>query len=292
MGVRISVRALGFVLICTIGLPAQSPEAVAGMERARELVAGGKVEAAISIYEELVKAFPNEPSMRINLAIVQFKAGHFQEAVRQSEYALKLRPGLLTAKLFLGAGYLKLGEPAKAAGPLREVVEAQPGERNARIMLAQALFSLERTDEALEQFRKASELAPENPTIWYGLGQCYESLSLRAFSQLERAAPASAYRWALAGDSYLRQKRYGAALLDYRKAIGEGTLLRGPYLGLASLYRETGHAEWASTAEARSREIPLPECKSESLECDFLAGRYTKVVQSAAASSAPEAYYW
>lgn len=288
MGVR---TVLGFVLICTVGLPAQSPEAAAEMQKARRLAAGGRIEEAIPIYERLVKAYPNEPSMRTNLAIVQFKAGRFREAVEQSEYALKLQPGLLTAKLFLGASYLKLGEPAKAAGPLREVVEAQPGERNARVMLAEALFSLERIGEALEQFHVASKLAPENPAIWYGLGRCYESLSLRAFAQLDRVAPASAYRWALAGDSYLRQKRYGAAFRDYRKATAEDPHLRGPYHGLARLYRETGHAEWASTVEVRRREIPLPKCDSGSLECDFLAGRYADVVQSAA-STTPEAYYW
>ena len=94
-------------------LPAQTGDA-AKLHRGRELMAAGKTEEALTVYEELVHASPDDPSLRINLAIVQFKAGRYRQVVENCERVLRAQPDLWTANLFLGAGYVELGEPARA----------------------------------------------------------------------------------------------------------------------------------------------------------------------------------
>jgi tetratricopeptide (TPR) repeat protein len=137
----------------------------------------GKAEQAIPIYQELIRTFPNRPDLLMDLCIAQFKAKHYRDSIEQAKAALRLQPELPSANLFLGASYVELGEFAAAISPLTKLLKAQPDERNARFMLAQALSGVRRYVEAAEQFQKLSELVSDNPKVWYGLGQCYDKLS-------------------------------------------------------------------------------------------------------------------
>ena len=122
----------------------------------------------------------------MDLCITEFKAKRYRASKKHAEAALRLQRDLPSANLFLGASYVELGESAAAIQPLNKVLEAQPNERNARLMLAQALLGAQRYEEAAEQFRKLSELVPDNPKVWYGLGQSSERLSKRAPAEREQ----------------------------------------------------------------------------------------------------------
>lgn len=284
--------ALCLLLLLAAGLLAQPAGQAEKLRRARELAAAGKVEDAIRIYEELVQAAPNNPVLITNLAIVEYKAGRYEDAIRHSQAALKLQPDLLAANLFLGASYIELQEPARAVEPLSKVVEAQPNERNARLMLAGAMLSLERFEEAAAHYQKAAELSPDNAKVWYGLGQSYESLSRRALVELQKNAPESPYRPALEAEFHLKQRRYGTAFQYFRQALARKPELRGLNAGLAAVYKETGHSDWAAAAEERERSLPPPDCSSSRLECDFMTGRYRELLESAKALNSPESQYW
>jgi tetratricopeptide (TPR) repeat protein len=150
------------------------------LRQAQELVRQGRPEQAIPIYTELLQTFPNSPELRVDLAIAQFKAKHYQDAIEQAKAGLRLRPDLARANLFLGASYVELGEFDAAIPSLKKVLEGQPNERNALLLLAQALFGNQQYQEAAERFQRVSELVPDNPKVWYGLGQSYEKLSKQA----------------------------------------------------------------------------------------------------------------
>lgn len=93
----------------------------------------------------------------------------------------------------LGLAHLKLGEAAKALGPLELAVKTEPSNKLARLELADAYLSLGRAEEAATHFRKLIELDPNHAKAWQGLGLSYVSLSRRTFSELEKIAPDSAY---------------------------------------------------------------------------------------------------
>ncbi len=182
---RSSARICAGLLFATT-LWAQADRASDELRKARELVIAGKPEEAIPIYQELVRALPNNPELLMNLCIAEFKARRYKEAIEQAEAALSLQPDLASANLFLGASYVELAENAAAIRPLNKVLAVQPNERNARLMLARALLGVQRYKEAAEQFRNLSELIPDNPKVWYGLGKCYDGLSQRAPGERER----------------------------------------------------------------------------------------------------------
>lgn len=282
--------AFVLLLLTAAALCAQSGDPAQKAREARELVVAGKAEEAIPIYLELARAAPNDAGILVNLAIAEFKARRFRDAAGHAEAALKLQPDSLAANLFLGSSYTQLGEHARAVPPLEKVIAAQPNDRNARVMLAEALLALDRFDESALQFRRASALAPENPGAWYGLGRALEALAGRAIQQLEIASPDSAYWHALAGEAYVKQRRYGSAFDAYRRALAKSSTLRGIHAGLAAIYRRTGHPDWAAIEEQRERDIPPPDCGTAKLACDFAAGHYREIAESPGRT--PETLYW
>lgn len=165
----------GFLRAGTIRAQAVPPSEP--LLRARDLVIAGKPEQAIPIYQELARKFPNNPGLRVDLCVAQYKARRYRDSVKTAKAALRLRPGLPSANLFLGASYLQLGEFAAAIPPLEKALEEHPTDHNARLALAEAFLEDRRYEQAVHQFQRLSEILPDNPMIWYRLGHCYDKLS-------------------------------------------------------------------------------------------------------------------
>jgi predicted Zn-dependent protease len=252
-------------------LLAQTQDPAQEAQRANELVAKGKVEEAIPIYDRLIQAFPRNPGLLLNLCIAEFKARRYQNAIEHARAALKLNPDLAPANLFLGASYVELDDPAKALEPLSQALQAMPNDPNAHLMLAEALLACRSYQEALQQFRKSSELLPENPKVWYGLGQVYDALSEGAVRDLATKFPESVYSLVLAGDSYVRQRRFGSAFAAYREALARGPAIPGIHAGLARVYKQTGHSEWAAQEERLEANVAPVQASSSGPAAYYLS---------------------
>ena len=285
------MRALYLFLSLAI-VSAQQVDLAQKAQRARELVADGKAEQAIPLYAEIARAAPHDAASLVNLAIAEFKARRFRDSAEHAEAALKIQPDLPSANLFLGASLAAIGEHARALEPLEQVLRRQPGDRNACEMLAEELLALERYEQAAEQFRKASELAPQNPKTWYGLGRSYEALSEAAYRRLETTAPHSPYGLALEADVLVQQRRYGNAFSGYRHAMALAPGFHGIHGALAEVYQRTGHPEWAEVERGREHSMPSLDCTADGTVCDFRDGRYQEIVDAARGSSGPQDLYW
>lgn len=270
-------------------LSGQNTSTVEKMRRAGELVQAGKPEEAIPIYQELTAAFPNEPAFGVDLAITQYKAGRYQDAIGQCNALLKRQPDLFPAWLFLGASRFELGEAAGAVEALRKALTLQPGDRNARVMLADALLDQEQFAAAAAEFEKAAQTMPDQPRILYGLGRSYEALAKDAFLRLEKAAPGSAEWLALGGDFELDRGQFARAFQRYRQALVLRPSFPGLHAAAALIYEKTGHPDW--TATERAKEAPAgADCRSQPPACEFAAGRLREL--AAANAATPEALYW
>ena len=255
-------------------------------------MAAGRFEEAIPIYTELSRALPNNPGLLMNLGMALHMAGQDRKAAPQFEAVLKLQPDHVPARLFLGAALIRLGEPAKAVGPLRRVLQAEPANQQARQMLGDAFLALERFEPAAEQFRRLAELDPKNPQAWYGLVRSYESLSQRAFAALGKLSLESGYWLALVAAARLTQQQHAGAFYFYRQALERLPSLRGARAALAEIYRKTGHPDWAAVEDEKERRLGPPDCTVQKMECDFFAGRFRQMVNSAGNQKTAEAFYW
>lgn len=262
-------------------------------KRANGLMAAGQYEAAIPVYRELVKAVPGNPGLMLNLALAQHMAGRDREAIPSFEAVLKVQPKSLPALVSLGAARLAVNEPKQAIAPLERAVAAEPNNQDARGMLAGALTELGRFDEAGAHYRALTELAPEDPRAWYGLGNSYQSLSTHAFERLQKIDPTSPYVSALVAGTRVQRRQYRSAFFFYNEALKALPNVHGIHSELAEVYRKTGHLDWAATEDAKERALPSPECKAHAAECQFIGGHDLQAAtlpKSGVASA--EALYW
>lgn len=269
-----------------------SEELATKAARGKEAMAAGRFDQAAVLYAEIVKALPGEPGMLLNLGMALSMAGRPREAIPHLQAALKLRPDLFPASLFLGEARMALGQPAAAVEPLQKVLAAQPGNLQARQMLADALLSVARFEPAVRQFRKLSELAPQSPGAWYGLGRGYEGVARVAFESLQRSAPDSDYILRLVAQAMAVEGKDANAFRLYREALEKRPGLAEVHEALARIYEQRDHPEWAAVEREKARAIPAPDCRSPSLECDFRAGRYPSVLAAAEPLRTAEGFYW
>ena len=284
------VACLLSILLQSSGL-AQSDELALKSQRAKEFMAEGKFTESIALYRQLNQAVPNNPGLKLNLGMALHMAGKERESVPQLEAAVKLDPTLTPAWLFLGAARLQLGKASAAVQALKTVLRLQPDHRDALTMLAATSFAMARGAEAAELYKKLADLDPESSTAWYGLGRSYESLSVRAFDALQQTAPESGYWLALMAEARLREQQFSSAFYLYRQAMKKMPTMRSMHAAVSEIYRQTGHPEWANLEEEKERQLPPPDCRTQTLECEFRAGNFG-MVAFRQDSNSPEGYYW
>jgi len=255
-------------------------------------MAAGRFAEAAALYAEIVEALPDEPGMRLNLGMALSLSGRPQKALPHLEAARRLSPSLLPASLFLGVVHMDLGEPAQAVPPLQAFVAAEPGNADARGLLADALLTLGRNEDAADQYRALSAAAPEEPKAWYGLGRSHEGVAQDSFEKLEALAPESPWILLLVADSLVAQERDKGAFRLYREALEKEPGLAEAHEALAGIYERAGHEDWAATERDRAAALPAPDCRSETPECSFRAGRYRSTLEASGRAPDPQSLYW
>jgi predicted Zn-dependent protease len=255
-------------------------------------MAAGRYAEAVPVYRELVKAMPGNAGLLTNLGMALHLSGQDRQAVPQLEAALKIQPDSLPASLFLGAANLRLGKPASAVAPLRKAVRLQRDHREARSMLAEALLALDRHAEAEPHLHHLSQLAPDDPAVWFQLGKIYETLAGQAFEALLERDPESPLALALVAEARLAEGRRAAAFQLLRRALERAPSMRGLHASLAGIYREEGHADWAAVEEGKEKALPKADCAKDALECAFAAGRHREVLAGASKQKTAASSYW
>src|SRR5689334_12575079 len=103
MGRLLSVAAL-FIYVAA----AQTDDPASESHRAKELMAQGRFEEAIPIYEALVKAVPGNPGLILNLGLAQEMAGNPAQAIPHFEAVLKVQPDNIPALTSIATAHLQL----------------------------------------------------------------------------------------------------------------------------------------------------------------------------------------
>jgi tetratricopeptide (TPR) repeat protein len=285
--------ALALCFFAVSGKPLRSEGLAEKSQQAKELMAAGRFEAAIPLYKELVIAMPGNPGLQLNLGLAEHMAGHEKEAIPVFESVLKTQPHLMPALLSLGAAELALNQPVKAVVALRKAVATEPNNRDARGLLADALNGAAEFDEAAGQYRKLTDLAPDDPRVWYGLGMTYQSMAANSFERLQKLAPQSPFVAGLIADTRVQRHQYRSAFYFYSEALKQLPATHGLHAALAEVYRKTGHPDWGVAEDAKERALAPANCAVHSAECQFLAGHDLQAtVLPRLPNPSPEALFW
>ena len=288
---RSALRA-AFFLLATVLCMAQSEDLAALSSTVKQLMAQGHFEEAIPICEQLVKAVPGDLRLVLNLGLAEEMAGHPGKAIPRFEEVLKADPANVPALTSLATSQLQLNQPRLAMVPLKKLLSLQPTNRDAREMLAGALMGADQFAEAAEQYRKLTAADSSDAKAWYGLGKAYETLAAGLFERLSKNTPESPYSAALIAYSRLSQRQYRSAFFFFRQAEQKLPKLRGLHAGLAKIYQETGHADWAAIEEKEEESLPAPNCAASLAECHFVQNRLLESANAASASLTAPSLFW
>lgn len=282
-----------FLFFASTSFAYQTDSLARKSQEAKELMAAGKYAEAEIVYRSLVKAMPGNTGLVFNLGLSEYMAGDDRAAIPHLETVLKAQPHFLPAMLTLGSAHLALGQPEKAIAPLERAVAAESGNDEARGMLATALLNSNRGVEAAAQYRKLGDKAPNDPRAWYGLGKSYEAVAGTAFDALQKNDPTSPYVSALVAATRVQRRQYRSAFFFYQEALKQRPNLHGIHAELASVYKKTGHADWAAQEESKEKALLPADCKVHPAECQFVAGHDLQAITlPAGVKPSAEALFW
>ena len=289
-GLSNPLPAAALMALLAAGLAGQQPDPlVLKSQQAKRLLVEGRFAEAIPLYQELVKALPGNPGLRLNLGIAQHMTGRDREAAATLGEVLRVHPNHGQALAMCGASYLRLGDPARAFGFLERASRALPQDVEILEMLADASLLSGKFGRATSALRALAKLQPAGPRIWAGLGRGYEALAEEAFAKLDSLHPGSAYWLALTAETRMKQRQFRSALGLFREALAKQNR-RDWRESAAAIYEQAGHPDWAAAEKSRAAQMPGPACSKVSAECHFLAQRYLQAAETPGQTA--EALYW
>jgi len=224
------------------------------------------VDARISLRESLLDDLPEgEESAAVNanlnltLGILHWRRGDQEKAARF------LRSALETAivsedKWFeaeclnaIALVYTDRGQIDEAIEAYKHAIRLAPNQIFPWNNLGNLYSKLGRNDEALAAFRKAIEHSPEDAFSWNSLGNVYlktgqNDKAVMAYTQSIELAPNFVYPWNGLGNAYAGLGKTDEAILAYQKAIEFNHHLSNPLIGLGNIYAEQGRSEDAVQA--------------------------------------------
>jgi predicted TPR repeat methyltransferase len=220
------------------------------LHQAIALHQAGNLDAAESLYREILAREPGQADALHLLGLVQYARGDGGTAVELIRRAIARAPGNGVYHFNLGNVCRDLGDPDAALRAYEAAIELQPEEVDYHYNLAELLDAQGRGSAALVQYRRAVELEPDNAALRLDLGACLQGLG-----QLDEAA--QQYRQALALDPGLAQAHNNlggihqardeldAAAGCYRAALAADPELAEAHRNHAAVLEATGQTEAA-----------------------------------------------
>jgi len=142
--------------------------------RARGHLRAGQYQEALEGLAIALEANPNDADLHYWLGVAHGETGRMDEALRDFDRAIALRPDLVPA-LVRSAGLLELREDHEAAVErYRQAASLAPDNRTIGSRLGLSLIRAGRSVEAIEVFRDVTRRWPDDAGAWLALGQACE----------------------------------------------------------------------------------------------------------------------
>jgi|SRR5579863_707846 len=122
---------------------------------------------AIEAYLHVVEAMPDSVDAHVNLGMLFYEQGEFEEAKERFQLAVTLAPDNALANFNLGSVLDELHEPGSACHYLREAVRLKPDYADAHYNLARVFEELGGYVEARPHWRRYLELDPDSSWAAY-----------------------------------------------------------------------------------------------------------------------------
>jgi tetratricopeptide (TPR) repeat protein len=219
--------------------------------------AAGKFAEACLTYREALQIDPNFADAHSKLAKCYVKRGNLAGAYREMLSAAELQPKNWTTELDLAQLLLTAGKAKEAKERALLILQSNPSDARAEIILSNADNLLGNYQDALEEARAAVTMAPDRSDPYINIALIeMKSATADAETQLNKAAsvdPASITPAMALGTLYWSQQRWTDAEKQFLAAIRMTPQNPTPRAALANLYSSQGQEEHAESVLADAK---------------------------------------
>jgi len=154
----------------------------------------GQIDEAIRQFQEAIRLKPDDTDVLYNLGNAFLKKDQVDEAIRQYKEIIRLKPGDTDAHNNLGNALLRQGQTDEAIRQFQEVIRLKPDDAKARNNLGIALGREGQFDEAIRQYQEAIRLKPNDADVHFNLGNALLRLgqtdeAIRQYQEVIRLKP-------------------------------------------------------------------------------------------------------
>lgn len=183
-----------------------------------------KMDEAIRQYEQALRLRPDDSGLHNNLGLALLQQGQTNEAIRQYQHALRLQPDNAHAHNNLGIALASLGQTNEAQQQFETAIRLQEDFAEARRNLGRILADRGQTDEAIRQFEAAIRQRPDDAETHVNLGLALGRKgrtddAIRHYQQALRLNPGSATAHYNLGNVFYERNRVDEAFLHYQEAV-------------------------------------------------------------------------
>ncbi|MGC9970302.1 MAG: tetratricopeptide repeat protein [Bryobacteraceae bacterium] len=166
-----------------------APDYLAALEGAAQIEYKSGSERAIALLERLLKLRPNEPTAHAMRAVLAWKQGDCETAVRHFGLAGNAISSQAAALQEYGACLARLQRPAQAIPVFRQLTTLDPGDRRVRYRLAAAQFMAKAYGDAISTLGPLMEGKDADPNALDLASAAWEALgdTPRAVAALREA---------------------------------------------------------------------------------------------------------
>jgi Flp pilus assembly protein TadD len=183
----------------------------------------GQTDEAIRQYQEILRLKPGYALAHNNLGIALVLKGQTDEAIRELQEAIRLKPGYAEAHYNLGDALGAKGQVDEAIREFQEAIRLKPDYTRARNNLGLALARKGQMDEAIRQFQEATRLQPDDAASHCNLGNALVmkrqiNEAIRQFQQAIRLKPDYADAHNNLGNALAMKHQINEAIRQYQEA--------------------------------------------------------------------------
>lgn len=249
---RISISMLILILMLAV-FPAYGQGSL--MEQGNNYARQKNWDKAIESYRKVIAAQPGNAMAYNNLGYVLAARGLYEEAIAQYEQALKIKPdykeaeqNILAATASYSQDLIDTGKYSTSIELLSDAIKRYPKAGELYYYLGVSYQAQGKFREALQEWKKASEISPSSSTAHYvkAVEKIMGKDTSGAVTSLKEAIkvmPENAYAHNMLGILQVQTGAVADATQSFEKAIKYKPNYAEPYLNLAFLAEKEGRNE-------------------------------------------------
>lgn len=211
-------------------------------------------EARISLRESFLTELPRNSeatgtraNLLLTLGVLHWRKGEYEKADEILQEALqsaaRMRDNWFEAECFNAIALVRssMGRNDDAIDAYKQAIRLAPDQIFAWNNLGNLCLKIQRNDEAMIAFQKSLEHNDKDPIAWNGLGDVYSRIeyvddAIAAYRKSIEAGPMLAHPWNGLGEMYARIGRSNEAVLAFEQAIKRNAHFIPAWVGLARLH--------------------------------------------------------